>query len=158
MLDARWSAWPQFSSTRTVTLTVPVRAGAWKFTCVSDAATGVGIAPANLFPGAGFAPAKPGQVVTLYGTGFGLTTPAIPPGDFVPSIARVTGNTRVVLGGVELAPSDLLYAGVAPNSPGLYQVNLRIPPGTRNGDLPLFIEIGGLRSPDGGYLTVAGAN
>jgi uncharacterized protein (TIGR03437 family) len=43
---------------------------------------------------------------------------------------------------------------MTPFSPGLYQINLLLPDDTRNGDLSLVIEIVGIRSSTGPYLTV----
>jgi uncharacterized protein (TIGR03437 family) len=122
----------------------------------TDAITGVGIAAANLFPGSGFAPAYPNEYVTVYATGFGGTNPAIAPGAFPTQLAGVSGAVTVSLGGVAIPAANVLYAGVTPGSPGLYQVNLLIPAGTPNGNLPLVIQVGGQQSPAGAYLTVQG--
>jgi uncharacterized protein (TIGR03437 family) len=123
----------------------------------TDAITGVGIAAANLFPGSGFAPAYPNEYVTVYATGFGATNPAVPPGVFPTQLASATGAVTVTLGGVAIPAANVLYVGVTPGSPGLYQVNLLIPANTPNGNLPLIIQIGGQQSPAGAYLTVAGS-
>jgi len=120
----------------------------------TDAITGVGIAAANLFPGSGFAPAFPNEYVTVYATGFGATNPAVAPGSFPSQLASATGTVTVTLGGVALPAANVLYAGVTPEDPGLYQLNLLIPPNTPNGNLPLTIQIGGQQSPSGAYLTV----
>jgi uncharacterized protein (TIGR03437 family) len=122
----------------------------------TDAITGVGIAAANLFPGSGFAPAHPNEYVTLYGTGFGATNPAVAPAVFPAQLASATGTVTVLLGGAAIPSANVLYAGVTPNSPGLYQLNLLIPAGTPNGNLPLIIQIGSQQSPAGAYLTVQG--
>jgi uncharacterized protein (TIGR03437 family) len=123
----------------------------------TDAITGVGIAAANLFPGSGFAPAYPNEYVTVYATGFGATNPVVPPGVFPTQLASATGAVTVTLGGVAIPAANVLYVGVTPGSPGLYQVNLLIPANTPNGNLPLIIQIGGQQSPAGAYLTVAGS-
>jgi len=122
----------------------------------TDAITGIGIAAANLFPGSGFAPAYPNEYVTVYGTGFGVTNPAVPPGTFPTQLASAAGTVTVMLGGVAIPAANVLYAGVTPASPGLYQVNLLIPANTPNGNLPLVIQIGSQQSPAGAYLTVQG--
>ncbi|MEP6962294.1 MAG: hypothetical protein ABI995_09450, partial [Acidobacteriota bacterium] len=120
----------------------------------TDTITGTSVAAANLFPGSGWQPAKPNQYVTVYATGFGETNPAVAPGDFPGGIARVKGSVRVLLNGQVLPADNVLYAGVTPFSPGLYQLNLLLPANTPAGDLPLTIEIGGISSPAGAYLTV----
>ena len=81
-------------------------------------------AATSLFPGSGFAPAKPGQYVTVYATGFGLTNPAIGAGVFFAGLAPAAGTVRVLLNGQALPDANVLYAGATPSSPGLYQLNL----------------------------------
>ncbi len=63
------------------------------------------------------------------------------------NIQTVAGTTRLING----APAN---AGITPGSPGLYQVDIQVPPGTPNGNLPLVISIGGIQSPAGAYLPV----
>jgi uncharacterized protein (TIGR03437 family) len=78
------------------------------------------------------APAKPGDVVVLYATGLGQTTPPIGYCELPWSAAwlQQAGNFRVVLDGVPLDQSAILYAGVAPFFAGLYQVNVILPVST----------------------------
>ena len=123
----------------------------------TDAITGVGIASASLFPGSGFAPARPNEYVTVYATGFGATSPGVAPGAFPSGLASLTAPVTVFLGGVAIPATNVLYIGVTPGSPGLYQLNLLIPASTPNGDLPLMIQIGSQQSPAGAYLTVQGS-
>jgi len=122
----------------------------------TDAITGAGLAASSLFPGSGFAPAQPNEYVTVYATGFGLTNPAVAPGAFPTQLSAAVGTVTVTLGGVTIPAANVLYAGVTPNSPGLYQVNLLLPANTPSGNLPLIIQIGGQQSPAGAYLTVQG--
>ena len=122
----------------------------------TDSITGVAIAAADLFPGSGFAPAHPKQFVTIYATGFGATSPSFAPGEFPGTLASVTSDVRVQLNGHELPAANVLYAGVTPFSPGLYQLNVLLPDDTPDGDLALVIQIGGLQSPAGAFLTVRG--
>jgi len=149
-------------------VTIPVQAATPEFfyfaqnanginpVAATDAITGAGIAAANLFPGSGFAPARPDEYVVVYGTGFGATNPAVAPGSFPAQLAQATGTVTVLLGGVAIPAANVLYAGVTPGSPGLYQLNLLIPPNTPNGNLPLMIQVGSQQSPAGAYLTVQG--
>lgn len=119
-----------------------------------DPITGAFLAASSLFPGSGIAPAKPGEYVTVYGTGFGATDPAVAPGVLSSAAARVSGDMVVMLGGKQLPAEKILYAGVTPGSAGLYQINLLIPDDTPDGNLPLVVSIGGTKSPSGAYLTV----
>jgi uncharacterized protein (TIGR03437 family) len=109
---------------------------------------------AYLGTGTGFVPAQPSEYVTVYATGFGATNPAVTPGDFPPQLAGATGSIRVLLNGTQLPDANVLYAGVTPFSPGLYQLNLLLPADTPDGDLSLVLEVAGVPSPAGPYLTV----
>lgn len=121
----------------------------------TDTITGALLASPSLFPASGIRAAKPGSFVTVYATGFGDTDPSFTPGDFPPGIGRAKGTIRVLLGGTPLPAANILYAGVTPNSPGLFQLNIQLPANAPTGDLSLVIEIGGIQSPAGAFLTVA---
>ena len=58
----------------------------------------------NYIPGA--APAKPGEVVVLYGTGFGAVSPALASGEPAAGARRLTGNVSAELGRAGL-PSEI---------------------------------------------------
>ena len=72
--------------------------------------------------------------------------------------ATVAAAAQVIFNGQTLPSSAVLYVGITPSSPGLYQLNFHVPPGTPDGDLPLTIQIGGIQSPAGAYLTVKAQN
>jgi uncharacterized protein (TIGR03437 family) len=96
------------------------------------------IASPSVVPGA--RPAHPGEIVSLFGTGFGDTNPLVPAGQIDSGIANVTSPITVTIGSVTLSPSDVLYAGLSPQSiSGLYQINVRIPASTPAGDIPVTI-------------------
>jgi len=103
------------------------------------------IADPAVIPGA--QPAKPGQIVTLYGTGFGDTSPLVPAGQLATGQAPLVNGVTVTIGTVTLASSDITYAGLTPGSiSGLYQFNVRIPQSTPNGNIPVTITIGGVQT------------
>jgi uncharacterized protein (TIGR03437 family) len=87
------------------------------------------LGPASLnAPGYTFTPAKAGETVILYATGFGQTNPAITDeskgaGNPLPALPTVT------IGGV---PATVSFAGLS--GAGLYQLNVIVPAGTPNGD------------------------
>ena len=116
-----------------------------------DAVTGALVGPPELIPGVSFRPARPGEVVTLFGTGFGATNPAFAPGELPDRAAPVVEPVRVTIGGLE---AETLYAGAAPGLAGVYQINLRIPAAAPNGDLPVTLRVGSFAAPPGGFLTV----
>lgn len=105
------------------------------------------------------APARPGDVVILYGTGLGATRPRFRNGE-VPSSAAPLDRIedfRVSISGRQIARADVLYAGVAPGFPGLYQINLRMPAEfDRNPEVR--IGIGEVMSPTGVRLHADSGN
>jgi uncharacterized protein (TIGR03437 family) len=80
--------------------------------------------PAGSLSGVTTRPAKPGDVLTLYGVGFGPVTPNIPAGQLAQQLTTLALPFQVSIGGV---PASLLYYGLAPNFTGLYQFNVMVP-------------------------------
>jgi uncharacterized protein (TIGR03437 family) len=119
-----------------------------------DALTGARIGAAGLLQGATFTPAKPGEYVALYATGLGATAPVFAPGMLANQAAPAASPVTVSVNGAPLAPGDILYAGAAPGYAGLYQINIRIPSDSPDGDLPISLTIGGATTPAGAFLTV----
>jgi len=117
-----------------------------------NAVTGSYVGPTSL--GTTFAPAHPGDVVSIYASGFGPTNPAITPGTFAAGAASTTNPVTVTLGSVTLDSSAVLYAGTAPGEL-ISQLNIRIPAGTPAGNLPLRIQLAGVSSPPGAFLAIA---
>jgi uncharacterized protein (TIGR03437 family) len=100
-------------------------------------------------------PAHPGEIVSLFGTGFGDTSPSVPAGQLDAGIARLTNSITVMIGSVTLSSSDVLYAGLTPQSiSGLYQFNVRVPASTPAGDIPVIITIGGFQTQAGATIPV----
>jgi uncharacterized protein (TIGR03437 family) len=116
-----------------------------------NSTTGVYIGTPGLIAGLTFVPAKPGDLLTVYGIGFGPTTPSFPAGS-APTGAGNVASRVVQLAGVPLADADILYAGVA-GSAGLYQINIRVPANTPDGTWPLVLTLGNVSTP-AGYLAV----
>ncbi len=96
---------------------------------------------------AGGSPAAPGDVVSLYGTGFGAVSPAVTAGTLDTGIATLTNSITVTIGGVTVPSQDVLYAGLSPGSiSGLYQFNVMIPSSVPSGNEPVVITIGGVET------------
>jgi uncharacterized protein (TIGR03437 family) len=119
-----------------------------------NAVTGAYAGPPGLIAEGNFVPAKPGDYVTIFGSGFGATNPLFFAGDLADRAAPVTALVSITLGGRPVAASDILYVGATPGYAGLYQVNIRIPADAADGNLPLVISVSGVPSPGGAYLTV----
>ncbi len=115
--------------------------------------SGSPVARAGLFPNS--SPAHPGDIISVYGTGFGSTSPPVDPGSLAPGSAiSLTNAVTGQIGGIALASSDILYAGVAPNFAGLQQFNIHVPSGVPAGDQPITLTVGGINSQQGVILTV----
>lgn len=74
-------------------------------------------------------PAAPGEIVVVYATGLGLTSPALSPG-VLPEMAWQLADLidfRVELNGVAVDPNLIKYAGDTPGYAGLFQINLQLP-------------------------------
>jgi uncharacterized protein (TIGR03437 family) len=100
-------------------------------------------------------PARPGDVVILYGTGFGPTEPPYPAGELAGGAARLRTPIEVSVGGTSLRAEDVVYAGLSPGSiSGLYQVNLRLPAALPDGNVPVEVRIGGARTQAGAVIPV----
>jgi uncharacterized protein (TIGR03437 family) len=119
-----------------------------------DAITGAYIGAPGLIPTLNFTPAKPGDILTIFGISFGPTSPAFAPGVAPDTIAATLNAPSATLGGILLKAEDLLYAGVSPGSAGLYQLNIRVPANAPGGDLPLTLALGPFQTPVTGFVTV----
>jgi uncharacterized protein (TIGR03437 family) len=87
-------------------------------------------------------PAIRGQIVTLYGTGFGPVNNAPASGDPAPDSSSTTLVTPLVtMGGV---PARVVFSGLAPGYAGLYQINVVIPTDVQSGLLPVTISANGV--------------
>jgi uncharacterized protein (TIGR03437 family) len=97
--------------------------------------------------------AKPGDIITLWGTGFGPTTPLVAAGIQVPSAPlHLTASPVSVKIGTVDAPQ--FGCALAPTFAGLYQVNIQVPASMADGDYPIVATIAGVTSPDGVILSV----
>jgi uncharacterized protein (TIGR03437 family) len=88
-------------------------------------------------------PVKRGQVVSLYMNGLGPVTNGPASGEFASSTALTytkAQDTAVTIGGQK---AQVLFTGLAPSFPGLYQVNAIVPAGISTGTVPISLTIAG---------------
>ena len=88
-------------------------------------------------------PVRAGDVLTIYATGLGRTTPEVPSGTPAPEdeLSSTSIPATVKLGGV---PADVMFAGLTPGQIGIYQINVQIGGNIAAGDsVPLEITQGG---------------
>jgi uncharacterized protein (TIGR03437 family) len=76
-------------------------------------------------------PAHAGDIVVLYLTGLGMTSPNPVPGEIPTYAAQMFASNlvtlQVTLNGTAVDPTLIKYAGLTPYSAGLYQINLYVP-------------------------------
>jgi uncharacterized protein (TIGR03437 family) len=98
-------------------------------------------------------PAKPGDVIVLWGTGFGPTTPLAPVGTVIPSttVFNTASPVTVTVGGVS---ATVYGAALTGGNAGLYQVAIQIPTSLANGDYPVIATISTVPSPATTLITV----
>jgi uncharacterized protein (TIGR03437 family) len=106
------------------------------------------VGPTGLLPGMS-TPAKPGEMVALWATGFGPTVPPVVSGSatqtgFLPALPVIT------VGG---ASAKVVFAGLA--SPGVYEFAILIPPNTATGDNIVIATYQGMSTA--ALITVNGA-
>jgi uncharacterized protein (TIGR03437 family) len=125
-----------------------------KYAAARHNTDGVYVAPAGyLGNSTASRPAQPGEIIQLYATGFGPTTPAVPAGQTVASPAPLAdlSQLHVTIG---TAPATVQFAGIV--SPGEYQLNLVVPL-VADGDQAILATIGGVSSQSGLSIPVRNA-
>jgi uncharacterized protein (TIGR03437 family) len=100
------------------------------------------------------APAPAGSIVSLFATGEGLTTPAGVDGKAGSSpLPSPRLSVQAVIDG---QPAEVLYAGgVLGVVAGVMQVDVRVPAGTRAGNVPVSIMVGTVTSQPGVTIAVS---
>ncbi len=104
--------------------------------------------------GAAFTPAEPGEIVTLFGTGFGATEPRLATGQIPGGQAALVNAVSFAFGGIAVPAEDVLYAGAAPCCAGVYQFTVRVPADSPEGDAPVTATVNRVSTPQGPFLTV----
>ena len=105
------------------------------------------LGPASL--GTGFTPGAPGETIVTYAVGFGLPSNS-PTSGANPSTGSLSTLPVCQIGG---SPATVTFAGLN-GFPGLFQLNLVIPPGTANGDSALACTYGGQATTSGTLVNV----
>jgi uncharacterized protein (TIGR03437 family) len=82
-------------------------------------------------------PAARGSILMVYGTGFGVANPLGQDG-----LSWLASAVSAIIGGL---PAEVTFAGLAPGyTPGLQQINIRIPDDCPSGPaVPIRLQIGG---------------
>ncbi|MDA0206340.1 MAG: hypothetical protein O2795_13445 [Acidobacteria bacterium] len=116
------------------------------------------VAPAGLFNDdfGPSRPAKPGEIIAMFGTGWGPTTASLDTGQLAPGAAELlpNANPTVSFGGFVLNPQDVPYVGVAPGTAGLYQLVIYVPAGAQTGNHQVVLNVYGKSTPVGPVVPV----
>jgi uncharacterized protein (TIGR03437 family) len=103
------------------------------------------------FSGLTTVPAKPGEVITLWGTGFGPTNPAVPAGQEPAVQAPPTQNpVAITLGGTPVPVLGAVLSSYA----AVFQIAIQIPASMPDGDYPIVTTVNAVQSPMNFSLTV----
>jgi uncharacterized protein (TIGR03437 family) len=108
---------------------------------------------AGTFAGLTTTAAKPGDVLILWGTGFGPTDNPVPPGIQTPTDKLYNTASKVTIT-INNTPADVIYAILAPTFAGLNQIAITVPASLADGDWPIKASVGSFQSPDGVLLSV----
>lgn len=88
-------------------------------------------------------PAAPGEVIVLYGNGFGATNPAVTNGQVLAGTAPLIALPTITFNGTS---ANVAFAGLT--ATGLYQFNMTVPAGLPDGDATVVAKAGGVSSPN----------
>ena len=91
-----------------------------------------------------------GDVLAIYGTGFGSTDPTPAAGLVFTGAYKATNTVTVTVGGIS---ADVLWAGLV--GPGLYQLNVRVPASVADGDQAVIASVNGISSQSTAKLKIA---
>jgi uncharacterized protein (TIGR03437 family) len=102
---------------------------------------GTFVAPPGVLPsGYTSSYAKPGEIITFWGIGFGVVGPGVSPGQVAPAYTTLTLPIQFTFGGIGAAAPA--YDGLAPGSVGLYQFNVVVPSIANSDLVPLTFTLG----------------
>ncbi len=91
-------------------------------------------------------PAQAGDILLIYGTGFGQTNPALASGVPTPlpgQLYNIAAPVTVTVGGRD---AHVIYAIASPGYVGLYQIAIQVPAGIPSGLAPIVIRAGNTAS------------
>jgi uncharacterized protein (TIGR03437 family) len=93
--------------------------------------------------------ARAGDVIALFGVGFGPTTPAEPAGQAFSGQAATNNTVTMMIDNVSV---PLSFSGLS--EAGVYQFNLTVPAGLGTGDVPVLAMVGGLQTESNAVIAL----
>ena len=146
----------QFGNQTTLPVSVPVAATSPALFSADSSGQGQALASnADGTNNSAANPAAAGSVITLFGTGLGPMSPATPDGTILfPPLPNTANKITATVGGQTATVQSA--TGVTNNVAGSVQINVQIPAGVSGAAVPVVIQAGGVSSPAGVTLAVAG--
>lgn len=104
----------------------------------------------GMLAGVNFAPARPGDTVSIYALGCGPTTPPTQAGTVASQASALGSAYRLRIGGQQ---ATVTFAGVVGGTIGLYQFNVVVP-AVAAGDQPVELEVDGMPNSQNLVITI----
>jgi uncharacterized protein (TIGR03437 family) len=108
---------------------------------------------AGTFSGLTTVAAKAGDILVLWGSGFGPTTPAAPLGVELPADTTYNTSSPVTVT-INNVSAQVYGAALAPGFASLFQVAIQVPANMPSGTWPIVASVGGAQSPAAVMLVV----
>jgi uncharacterized protein (TIGR03437 family) len=99
------------------------------------------VAPPGAISGYASRRARPGDVIIVFGIGFGPVTPNTPAGQLYPGNTTLTLPLQIFFGSTQ---ATLQYWGLAPNLVGVYQLNVVVPNVAASDAVPVSFSLNGV--------------
>jgi uncharacterized protein (TIGR03437 family) len=107
---------------------------------VAQLPDGTYVLPTGAIAGVNSRPAQPGEIIVIYGIGFGSVVPNIPVGQIATGTNQLAASFEILFGQTS---AQSPYFGLAPGFVGLYQFNVTVPAVANNDLEPLTFNLGG---------------
>ena len=111
------------------------------------------VAPPGVISGYASRRAKPGDIIVIYGIGFGPVSPNIPAGQIYSGSSQLAAvpPLQIFFGST---PATLQYSGLAPSLVGVYQLNVVVPNVAPSDAVPVTFTLGGVPGAQTLYTSV----
>jgi len=96
-------------------------------------------------------PAQPGEILNLFGNGFGAVTPAPGQAQVVQNSNSLANKFTIAIGGIN---ATIQYAGLAEQAIGLYQFNVMVPNIPDSDTVPVTFTLGGVAGTQTLFIAV----
>jgi uncharacterized protein (TIGR03437 family) len=96
--------------------------------------------------------AKAGDIIEIYGFGFGPTNPPVPSGQIFNGAASTVNPVTITINNIAVPASAVLFSGLS--GAGVYQFDVTVPAGLGTGDVPLQATVSGVSTPTGVVISL----